>query len=89
MSNNVHGLTYRDDNGRSVAHPLYWVWHEKKKNYDMVEEWEDVAAFVEWAEFMGWEKGDSLRRFYVEHPYGPKNCYVHVRGTPLRQVKGQ
>lgn len=89
MSNNVHGLTYRDDNGRSVAHPLYWVWHEKNKNYDMVPEWENVAAFVEWAEKMGWEKGDSLRRFYVEQPYGPQNCYVHVRGTPLRQVKGQ
>lgn len=89
MSNNVHGLTVKDESGRTIAHPLYWVWQEKRKHYEMVPKWTDVAVFVEWAEKMGWERGNSIRRFYVEAPYGPTNCYVHVRGTPLRVVKGQ
>ena len=88
MSNELHGLTYKDESGKTVAHPLYWVWHEKKKKYDMVPVWEDdVAEFVSWAESMGWEKGDSLRRFYVHQPYGPDNCYVHVKGTALGVIK--
>lgn len=89
MSNNVHGLTIKDETGRTVAHPLYWVWQEKKKHYPMADEWADVAVFVEWAESAGWKKGNNIRRFYVHEPYGPQNCYVHVRGTPLGVVKGQ
>ena len=41
MSNNVHGLTVKDDSGKTKAHPLYWVWHEKRKNYTMCAAWED------------------------------------------------
>ena len=84
MSNESHGLTYKDEDGKTVAHPLYWVWHEKKKKYDMVSFWEDdVAEFVSWAEENHWVKGDNIRRFDVFEPYGPDNCYVHVRGTAL------
>lgn len=83
MSNNVHGLTVKDDTGRTKAHPLYWVWHEKRKKYDMSPVWEEVGDFVEWAEAEGWEKGNSIRRFDTHAPYSPKNCYVHVRGTAL------
>lgn len=87
MSNNSHGLTVKDENGKTKAHPLYWVWHEKRKNYDMDPEWGTVLPFVEWAESCGWAKGDSIRRYDVEAPYSPKNCYVHVRGTPLEVDK--
>jgi len=87
MSNNVHGLTVKDETGKTVAHPLYWVWQEKNKHYSMSPAWELVLNFVEWAESMGWEKGDSIRRFDVKKPYGPNNCYVHVRGTALGVVK--
>ena len=88
MSNNLHGLTVKDPvTGKTKAHPLYWVYHEKKKNYDMSKEWDTVAAFVEWAESCGWEKGNSIRRHRTDEPYGPANCYVHVRGTPLGQEK--
>jgi hypothetical protein len=89
MSNNVHGLTVKDEDGKTKAHPLYWVWHEKKKKYAMCENWrESVLDFVEWAEHCGWAKGDSVRRYEVAHPFSPENCYVHVRGTPLGQEKG-
>lgn len=89
MSNHVHGLTVKDEEtGKTVAHPLYWVWHEKRKHYDLSEMWyEDVLSFVVWAEESGWEKGDSIRRFDTEKPFSAKNCYVHVRGTPLGEEK--
>lgn len=87
MSNNVHGLTIRDADGKPKAHPLYWVWHEKKKNYDMDPAWEDVYSFYEWCMSHDWEKGNSIRRHDTTEPFGPKNCYVHVRGTPLGEPK--
>lgn len=87
MSNNVHGLTLKDEHGKTFAHPLYWVWMEKKKHYAMSHEWQDVLEFVEWAEAHGWEKGNSIRRFHVDQAYGPQNCYVHVRGTALGIAK--
>lgn len=88
MSNNVHGLTVKDENGKTKAHPLYWVWHEKKKKYDMVPQWaDDVLAFHDWCIERGWEKGNSIRRHDTNKPFGPENCYVHVRGTPLGQEK--
>ena len=87
MSNNLHGLTVKDENGKTKAHPLYWVWHEKRKNYDMDPEWDTVLEFVTWAEGCGWVKGNSIRRHDTNEPYGPVNCYVHVRGTPLGQEK--
>ena len=84
MSNNIHGLTVKDENGKTKAHPLYWVWHEKRKFYFMEEPWySNVLDFVNWAEEQGWEKGDSIRRFDTNEAYSPKNCYVHVRGTAL------
>ena len=84
MSNNIHGLTIKDENGKTKAHPLYWVWHEKRKFYFMEEPWySNVLDFVTWAEEQGWEKGDSIRRFNTTEDYSPKNCYVHVRGTAL------
>ena len=87
MSNQVHGLTEKDENGRTVAHPLYWVWREKRKHYVMAEVWEEVLAFVEWAESNGWKRGDSIRRYRVDKPYSPINCYVHVKGTSLGTSK--
>ena len=87
MSNNVHGLTVKDETGKTKAHPLYWVWHEKRKHYPLDPAWEEVAEFVEWAEANGWEKGNSIRRFNTHGPYGPANCYVHVRGTPIGEAK--
>ena len=87
MSNNLHGLTVKDESGKTKAHPLYWVYHEKRKNYSMHDAWDTVLPFVVWAEQSGWEKGDSIRRHDTSKPYGPKNCYVHVRGTPLGQEK--
>ncbi len=87
MSNNVHGLTVKDDAGRTKAHPLYWVWHEKRKKYDMSPAWDHVGDFVEWAEAEGWEKGDCIRRYDTHAPYHPQNCYVHVRGTALGVAK--
>lgn len=83
MSNNIHGLTVKDPYGRTKAHPLYWVWHEKRKFYDMSSEWDNVGDFVEWAESEGWKQGDSIRRFDTNEAYSTKNCYVHVRGTAL------
>lgn len=83
MSNESHGLTEKDANGRTKAHPLYWVWREKRKHYEMVSAWDSVADFVEWAINNNWEPGNSIRRHKVNKPYGPKNCYVHVRGTAL------
>ena len=83
MSNNVHGLTVKDESGKTKAHPLYWVWHEKCKKYDMSSEWEHVGDFVEWAVERGWVKGNNIRRFDTNEPYSPANCYVHVRGTAL------
>ena len=88
MSNNIHGLTVKDENGKTKAHPLYWVWHEKRKFYVMKEPWySDVLDFVNWAEEQGWEKGDSIRRHNTNEAYSPKNCYVHVRGTALGVTK--
>lgn len=87
MSNNLHGLTVKDENGKTKAHPLYWVWHEKRKQYGIEPEWYTVLPFVEWAVAAGWEKGDSIRRYDTSKPYGSANCYVHVRGTPLGQEK--
>jgi len=84
MSNNVHGLTVKDSDGKTKAHPLYWVWHEKRKNYAMCALWEDdVAEFVLWAEASDWEKGNSIRRWDSNLHYSPANCYIHVRGTAL------
>jgi len=88
MSNNIHGLTVKDDDGKTKAHPLYWVWHEKRKNYEMETPWyEDVLCFVEWAEAEGWEQGNNIRRYDTTEPYSPSNCYVHVRGTALGVLK--
>lgn len=88
MANNVHGLTVKDEDGKTRAHPLYWVWHEKKKKYDMCDDWYDsVLEFVDWAEANHWEKGDNIRRFDTEAPFNPENCYIHVRGTPLGEKK--
>lgn len=87
MSNNVHGLTLKDESGKTIAHPLYWVWHEKQKRYDMDLEWEEVLPFVEWAEANGWVRGDSIRRYDTHEPYSSSNCYVHVRGTALGVAK--
>lgn len=84
MSNNIHGLTVKDETGKTKAHPLYWVWHEKRKFYAMEEPWvSDVLEFVNWAEEQGWEKGDCIRRHDTNASYSPSNCYVHVRGTAL------
>jgi hypothetical protein len=89
MANIVHGLTVKNEDGKTVAHPLYWVWHEKRKRYDMCSHWvEDVLAFVVWALESGWVKGDSIRRYKTNKPFSPDNCYVHVIGTPLGQEKG-
>ena len=84
MSNNVHGLTVKDEDGKTKAHPLYWVWHEKRKSYNMEPHWEDsVMEFHDWCLINGWEKGNSIRRYDTGKPFGPANCYVHVRGTPF------
>ena len=95
MSNNIHGLTVKDENGKTKAHPLYWVWHEKRKFYFMEEPWySNVLDFVTWAEEQGWvgtytddegevHLGDCIRRHDTNEAYSPKNCYVHVRGTAL------
>lgn len=87
MSNNIHGLTVKDADGNTKAHPLYWVWHEKRKNYDMDSEWEHVGDFVDWAEAEGWQQGDNIRRYDTNAAYSPANCYVHVRGTALGVLK--
>ena len=88
MSNSTHDLTYKDDKGRTKAHPLYWVWREKRKNYAMCKLWEEhVLEFVEWAEEHKWEKGDNIRRYKTHKKFSPKNCYIHVRGTPLGEAK--
>ena len=86
MANNVHGLTVKDENGKTKAHPLYWVWHEKRKKYDMAEDWsDDVLAFHDWCLANGWEKGNQIRRYDTSLPYGPDNCFVHVKGQPLKK----
>lgn len=87
MSNNVHGLTVKDENGKTKAHPLYWVWHEKKKKYDMHPAWDNVVDFYDWCMSKDWEGGNSIRRYATTEPYGPDNCYIHVRGTPLGEAK--
>lgn len=88
MSNNlIHGLTIKGVDGKTKAHPLYWVWHEKKKNYSMAPEWGAVLPFYEWCLANGWESGNSIRRHNIEAPYSPSNCYVHVRGTALGKEK--
>jgi hypothetical protein len=87
MSNHIHGLTVKDESGKTRAHPLYWVYHEKRKNYDIDPAWNTVFSFVEWAKSHGWVRGDSIRRRNTSEPYGPTNCYVHVKGTPLGQAK--
>lgn len=89
MSNNVHGLTIKDADGKTKAHPLYWVWHEKRKKYFMGDPWyDDVLEFVNWAEEHDWERGDCIRRYNTKEAYSPSNCYVHVRGTSLGVAKG-
>jgi hypothetical protein len=88
MSNNVHGLTVKDDSGKTKAHPLYWVWHEKRKNYDMCDSWyDDVLEFHDWCLDHYWKKGNSIRRHDTDEPFSPENCYIHVRGTPLGEEK--
>jgi len=88
MSNNTHGLTYKDDDGKVQAHPLYWVWHANKKTYKLADEWADsVLDFVTWAESHGWEKGKDIRRYDSKLPFSEENCYVHTRGEKL-SVKG-
>jgi hypothetical protein len=79
MANNVHGLTVKDENGKTKAHPLYWVWHEKKKKYDMVDDWaDDVLAFHDWCIENGWEKGKQVRRHNTKEPFSPENCYIYT-----------
>jgi hypothetical protein len=79
MANNVHGLTVKDENGKTKAHPLYWVWHEKKKKYDMCEDWaDDVMAFHDWCIENGWEKGKQVRRHNTKEAFSPENCYIYT-----------
>ena len=79
MANNVHGLTVKDENGKTKAHPLYWVWHEKKKKYDMCDDWaDDVMAFYDWCMENGWEKGKQVRRTDTKAPFSPENCYIYT-----------
>ena len=89
MSNNFsHGLTATGDDGKPRVHPLYWVWQEKKKQYDMCDEWSDsVLEFYEWCITNQWEKGNSIRRYDTEEEFCPSNCYIHVRGTPIGEAK--
>lgn len=89
MANNVHGLTVKDENGKTKAHPLYWVWHEKRKKYDMCLDWrEDVLVFYEWCITNGWQKGCQIRRYDTSEPYDPENCFVHIPGRPLKKKEG-
>ena len=88
MTNSVHNLTFKGLDGKTVAHPLYWVWHAKKKAYPMCRDWEDSALeFYDWCLSNGWKRGDSIRRHDPNWSFNPTNCYVHVRGTPLGQEK--
>ena len=86
----MHGLTRKMVDGKVVAHPLYWVWREKRKSYPMSGGWEEsVVPFVHWALAEGWKmgSGDSIRRFDTKKPYSPDNCYVHPLGSALRRKK--
>ena len=79
MGNNfIHGLTLKDKEGKTKAHPLYWVWHAKRKQYTLDPAWEYEGDFFEWCMANGWEKGTQIRRHDTTLPYGPDNCYVHV-----------
>lgn len=81
------GIAY---NHNMTNHPAFLVWdammnrccNRSQNSYHdygergitVCDEWKDVKQFCQWADDMGYSKGDSIERIDVNGNYEPSNC---------------